>query len=175
MKPELDYITVSTGERLYFDITVERIAHSLSKLCRYSGRCDYFYSVAEHSVILAKKVWEDTGDKEQSLSALLHDGTEAYLCDVPRPIKQLLPEYKAMESKLEAVICKKLKVAPMNEYIHNLDFNIIYDEVMVLFEDIPEWVYQYEPIGVEVEILTHQEAKRAFLDMYDFLTEEVAA
>jgi len=165
------YINTKSGDILPFDISICSLATSLSKVCRYAGRTEEFYSVAEHSVILAKMVYNLTGCRSRALTALLHDGSESGLCDIPRDIKCHIEGYKYLEDQLTDKINVYYNVGEMDEFIHHLDYNIVYDEVHVLFEEPPEWVYVYESIGAEVEVLTHQEAKIAFLDMYEFLTE----
>lgn len=75
------------------------ITSGLANECRYAGQCRFFYSVAQHSVLASQIV-----PAEHAFEALLHDATEAYLKDIPRPVKLLLPDYRALEHKLEAVI-----------------------------------------------------------------------
>lgn len=99
--------TILTASGLNFDVAnpnadlidIEDIAHSLAHLCRFTGHTDRFYSVAEHSV---RAAWHVA--PEHQLEALLHDATEAYLGDVASPLKALLPEYRAIEARLEACI-----------------------------------------------------------------------
>lgn len=86
-------------------ITVEDIAHGLSFTCRFSGQCLKYYSVAEHSIRVAEIVPE-----EFKLIALLHDAAEAYMTDMPRPLKRLLPEYTAIEHAVLSVIMEKFGV-----------------------------------------------------------------
>lgn len=96
------YIELFNGERFYiyrphFDIDV--IAHGLAKNCRYTGQCKRFFSVAEHSVLVAKLMEElGLGDP---FEGLMHDGTEAYLSDLAAPWKALLPDYKKLEASIE--------------------------------------------------------------------------
>lgn len=79
------------------------IAHSLSHLCRFTGHTRAFYSVAQHSVLCYSVVLNVS--PEDGMSALLHDATEAYVNDLARPLKWLLPEYKTIENRVWAAIC----------------------------------------------------------------------
>lgn len=75
------------------------IAHGLGRVCRFAGQSNRFYSVAEHCVHVARLVPIALGR-----AALLHDGTEAIIGDVTRPLKSLLPEYRVIEARMEADI-----------------------------------------------------------------------
>ena len=89
-------------------ISIDDIAHSLSMQCRFNGHSTRFYSVAEHSVHAAKLAEKFFPDKPIIAKfALLHDASEAYLCDVPRPIKSSFPNYLEWESALSEIIYKK--------------------------------------------------------------------
>lgn len=98
-------ITTMSGK--FFDILkpeehnfeIEEIATALSNLCRYTGHVNTFYSVAEHSVLVSRIVPE-----RYALAGLLHDASEAYLGDVSSPLKKLLPEYKAIENRVQQAI-----------------------------------------------------------------------
>ena len=88
------------------DICIEDIAHGLSNLCRYFGQCKRFYSVAEHCVKLSQANLL-SGDPK---ARLLHDAVEAYIGDVARPLKVLLPEYNKIEARIQKVIEEKYNV-----------------------------------------------------------------
>lgn len=93
-------------------IDIEDVAHSLSLQCRYNGHCKKFFSVAEHSWIMSKIV-----SKDAAVYALLHDAAEAYIGDVPRPIKLLIPEIKKIENNILQVLLEKFQVILSQEII----------------------------------------------------------
>lgn len=84
-------------------IEIEDIAHALSHQCRFGGHLREFYSVAQHSYMCCDLV----SVKEDKLAALMHDASEAYLLDIPTPIKKNLTNYYQVEDKLMKVIAKK--------------------------------------------------------------------
>ena len=87
------------------DIDIIDIAHALGNICRFTGHCKEFFSVAQHS-ILASHYAETLVEKQQ---ALLHDASEAYLSDVSRPLKRCIEftEYKKFEKTLQDMIFTK--------------------------------------------------------------------
>ena len=69
-------------------VAIEDIALALSNICRYTGHVSQLLSVAEHSVRVCDYVrYEMGGDNNAAFAALLHDACEAYLSDIPKPIK----------------------------------------------------------------------------------------
>ena len=90
------------------EITIEDIAHSLSLQCRWNGHCREFYSVAQHCVLVAQEAQEI--EPRAALWGLMHDATETYLTDVPRPLKPLLQGYKEAEDALALSIIDKFNI-----------------------------------------------------------------
>ena len=114
-------------------IDIDDIAHALSLTCRFGGQCDYFYSVAQHSINCYKKALHD-GLNDILLYALLYDASEAYMCDIPSPLKKLIPEYK----RIENIVSSKI----FNKYCgKDIDTNI-HDTIKKIDNDIFEIEYQ---------------------------------
>lgn len=80
---------------------MQDIARGLSHLCRFAGQLPRFYSVAQHSLLVAQLV-----NKEHRRLALLHDASEAYMGDLSRNLKHhpLLEGYRLLESRLQSTI-----------------------------------------------------------------------
>lgn len=151
------WIHTNSGKQFYAfdphpdDIDIGDIAQGLALTCRYSGQCDDFYSVAQHSVIVSYLV-----PKEYALAGLLHDAPEAYITDIPRPIKHMLNENNNMFSNMEAAIYKAIAQKfgiqeTVPDEVHAIDYHIVADEANVLFTPPPEWSKWYEPLGVEIK------------------------
>lgn len=86
-------------------IDINDIAHALSQTCRYGGHCLRYFSVAEHAVFVSRRVERKGGSPKQQLAALHHDDSEAYLGDIPRPMKPLLGEaYRVMTDMMDEAI-----------------------------------------------------------------------
>lgn len=90
-------------------IRLEDIAHALANTCRYGGHCQPFYSVAEHAVFCSIRVERQGYGKWRQLAALHHDDAEAYLGDIPRPMKPLLGDaYKELTERMDQAIMEAL-------------------------------------------------------------------
>lgn len=86
------------------------VAHALSHHCRFGGHSRVFYSVAQHSCLVADVVEAGGGSVEETLWALLHDATEAYLGDLPHPLKHRSPlgvAYREAEARLQEAVCTR--------------------------------------------------------------------
>lgn len=142
---------IQTKEGHFFDpvtsviseVDVEDVAHALSNLCRYAGHCRKFYSVAEHSVLVSRIIAEHWPDDHEAIRAgLLHDATEAYVIDLPTPIKILNPDYNRLEEKVMWQIAEALSVNwnPRTiKRVKEADHQALATEVPLLFDSLERW------------------------------------
>ena len=91
---------------------IRDIAHSLARQCRWNGHCREFYSVAQHSVRLYDALPEDSAE-DLRRRILLHDASEAYLSDLPTPIKKAFPGYQKAEIALNLELYKFFGLTPV--------------------------------------------------------------
>ena len=115
------------------DVSIEDIAHHLSMLCRYTGAVEQFYSVAEHSVHVSRMVPE-----VDALQGLLHDATEAYVNDLARPVKRMLPEYNRIEDLNRIAIADAFGLEwAIPKSVHAADDSILLVEKAALMKESP--------------------------------------
>lgn len=137
------------------DISILDIAHGLANVCRYGGQCKTFYSVAQHSVLVAKYV-----SSKNAKWGLLHDASEAYIGDIIHPLKvtEQYDTYREIEDRLMAVICERFDLEleqpeEVKEYdlivraTEMRDFGSIPEEFWI---DEPKLEERIDPVGPEV-------------------------
>jgi hypothetical protein len=156
------------------EVFIEDIAHALSMQCRYAGHVDRFYSVGEHSVHVSRIV-----PPHMALLGLLHDATEAYLIDVPRPIKRHLLNYKEIERLNWDVIAKRFNLPAVGiEWVelHRADAAMLATERAALMKPLPEHDAQawamgdvQPPADVQIEGWSPRYGKEAFLRRFEEL------
>lgn len=169
---------IQTHAGHYFDflepsksvLSIETIAHALSNLCRFTGHTRWFYSVAQHSVLVSYAL-----PPELALQGLLHDIAESVLGDVSSPLKALLRDYKVIERRVERELFPRfglpMKLHPM---VKRADLVLLATERRDLMPppgdgswsiiaDVPPLRHIISPVGPE-------EAKAMFLGRYLELT-----
>ena len=171
----MSYITTVTGIHFYplnpnpQDIDIEDIAHALSLICRANGHFRHFYSVAQHCIACAEEAIERGYSPEVILGCLLHDASEAYLCDVTRPVKKHIPQYLQAEEKLQEVIWKRFIGRELTDAEKKLIFEIDDDILSMEFhllmpEDLNE-DYRKLQGSYTCEYQDPQEVKSRFIQM----------
>lgn len=155
------YITTYTGEHfdpLHPDIDLikgEDAAHALSLICRGNGHVTTFFSVGQHCINCCKEAMERGYSDRVALACLVHDASEAYMSDVPRPLKQLLPEYVEAEKKLLALV-----------YEHFLGSKIT-DEEEKMVKEIDDDMLYYDMYHLLHEKIKEEEPKILITLFYD--------
>lgn len=135
--------TIRLRSGLYLDladpqpdqITIEDIAGGLSKLCRFGGQIETFYSVAEHCVHCVEQAEADGLPLETQIACLMHDAAEAFIGDMVKPLKVMMPEYKDVEQNMEAVINAKFGIDMLHqqEHVRKIDHEMLIAERRALF------------------------------------------
>lgn len=133
-------------------ICIEDIAHALSMQCRFGGHLPYFYSVAQHSGYCCA-----LAEEKHKLAALLHDASEAYLLDIPRPIKAKLSNYKEIENDLMKIIAEVFGFEyPLHENVKLVDEQMLQTEWDSLMLQKNNGIEYFDP----------RRAKDFFLNMF---------
>jgi hypothetical protein len=179
-----DWMQTFMGSKFYplapmpEDVDPRDIAHALSNLCRYAGHVDRFYSVAEHCVLMSLWLLTQGYDESVQLEALLHDATEAYVVDVPRPLKINLPEYRAAEGVVQVAVWQRFgllfndTLEPVEDpAVKDADTRILLDERAALMSATRHaWgVDSLEPLGVTIHGWAPPEAEIQYLARLDQL------
>jgi 5'-deoxynucleotidase YfbR-like HD superfamily hydrolase len=173
--PDEPWIQTHTGRRFNAtkpipeSIDIEDIAHALSMQCRFSGHTNVFYSVAQHSVLVSYIC--DSLDK---LNGLLHDASEAYLVDIPKPIKRSgkFDNYLEFERVMEKAIAKRFNIVEsMPSSVKRADNILLATEARDLMSPLhPTWEHIEEPLPFKIIPLSHEESKSLFLKRFRELT-----
>lgn len=150
------------------EIHIDDIAHGLAHTCRYAGQCDGFYSVAEHSVHVSRVV---TGSR---LVALMHDAAEAFVGDMPSPLKRMLPEFEAIEIRIERAIFAGFSLPwPPPQEVKRADYRVMAAELPVLMPPGTNlWLRDLGVVPADIKVmrLGPSQAKALFLERYEELT-----
>ena len=136
------WIETFTGKKFrlskpVFDI--KDIAHALSLQCRYTGHCNQFYSVAQHSILVSELA-------KNRLEGLMHDAPEAYIMDMSAPVKSYFPEFKACENYIyEHMAAEYGLPTSISEDTKNADWLALFIEARVLMSSKGHgWVGEQE-------------------------------
>lgn len=176
MRDNHNYIATFTGKKFFpldpraEEIDVRDIAHALSMQCRFGGHAKRFYSVAQHSLFVSLMV-----PPVDKLWALLHDAAEAYLVDLPRPIKHdhSMKAYREAEAKVMAAVCEAFGLSPEQPAsVTEADHRMVMTEARELMnwgsDVFADWTVLGEPYpNMDCPTLAPSFAEVAFLKAFD--------
>ncbi|MDX6479698.1 MAG: 5-nucleotidase [Gaiellaceae bacterium] len=180
MEPE-PFIQTISGRRVNpfaltsADIDICDIAQALANQCRFGGHCRRFYSVAQHSCLVADLVGAQGGDKTARLWALLHDAPEAYLSDLPHPMKhfgEFGRLYREAEDRLQSVISEHFGLPrEPSRALRDADRALLAAERLTLMADAWEWpeLRGVQPADIEIDPWPPEQAASEFLSRYRML------
>lgn len=172
-KPGVVGATIILRSGHYFDflnpdpttIFAEDIAWGLANTCRFGGQSLTFYSVAQHCVIVSHIV-----PPELAFAALMHDAAEAYVGDIVGPLKQLLPDYKVVEDRVERAVASRFGLTlPWGPVIKHADLRALRTEQRDLtagHADNWNGLDDYPPLDERIVPLSPDEAARLWLDRF---------
>lgn len=177
--PGADSPWIQTFSGLAFDlaapdpsmVAIKDIAQALSNQCRFAGHVKRFYSVAEHSLYVSRVVPRDL-----ARLALLHDAAEAYSQDVTRPLKALIPDFRALEHRIWGAVRLRLGLPEtLPGEIKEADLRMLATEAEYLLSSPPRpWGLSARPYALsEIGLdrpgqfgLPPREAHRRFLERF---------
>lgn len=155
-----NYFDFTNPERSSF--TVSDIAHALARICRFTGHCGHFYSVAQHSVLVSRIL-----PPPLQLPGLMHDAHEAFVGDVAAPLKMLLPDYREIEERCQAAVLERFGITlPLSPDIRDADLVLLSTEKRDLMKRTEQpWPVEsnYRPLEMRITPMTPAQAERAFL------------
>jgi 5'-deoxynucleotidase YfbR-like HD superfamily hydrolase len=148
-------------------IVIQDVAHALSMQCRFNGHCKEFYSVAQHCVLVSHMCGED------ALWGLLHDASEAYLVDIPRPLKHSgkFQAYLEMEEIMQRAICERFGLSLVEPAsVKRADKILLSTEARDLMSPLhKDWRQPAEPLPFTITSWSPKEAEEKFIQRFDKL------
>lgn len=173
----MSYITTYT--RKHFDPTapdaslfdVRDIAHALSLTCRGNGHVKTFFSVGQHCINCALEAELRGFPTRVVLACLLHDASEAYMSDVPRPFKHALPSYVEAEEKLLEMIYEKFLGSGLSEeeqkLVKIIDDDLLYYDLKVLLGETPAGEAPKLKIELDYTVQPFEKVEAQYLKLYE--------
>lgn len=173
----MSYITTFTGKHFnpmnpeLSQADIRDIAHALSLNCRGNGHVKAFFSVGQHCINAAKEAAARGYSKRVILACLLHDAGEAYMSDVPRPLKAAMPEYVQTEEKLLHLIYEKYLGSTLTEeeagLVKAIDDDLLYYDLKILLN---EYLERPEPklhIQLNYDFIPFEQVEETYLKIYE--------
>ncbi|MBQ8625100.1 MAG: hypothetical protein IJ419_02880 [Agathobacter sp.] len=173
----MSYITTYTGKHFnptapdasLFD--VRDIAHALSLTCRGNGHVKTFFSVGQHCINCALEAEARGFSNRVILACLLHDASEAYMSDVPRPFKHALPEYVQAEECLLDMIYERYLGEKLSDeeqkQVKAVDDDLLYYDLKVLLNETPAGEAPQLQIALDYTVVPFEQVENTYLALYE--------
>jgi 5'-deoxynucleotidase YfbR-like HD superfamily hydrolase len=162
-----NYFDFTNPERSTF--TVADVAHALARICRFTGHCHHFYSVAQHSVLVSKIL-----PPELQMAGLLHDAHEAFVGDIAAPLKLVLPDFRELEDRVQRAVLERFSITlPLHSEIKRADLVLLATEKRDLMHvNAREWQMPagVTPLEARITPKTPAQAEREFISRFQELT-----
>ena len=157
-------------------IQIEDIAHALPMLCRGNGHVKSFWSVGEHCICCAKEALARGLGARLALACLLHDASECYLSDIPRPFKESLPAYQKLEDHLLDLVYERFLGSTLTEEeqeeLKKIDDDLLwYDLELLLQEPQPRPAPQIH-IDLDYVVRPFSQVEEEYLTLFARLCKE---
>lgn len=178
-----NYITTYGGTHFFptepdmKDFHITDAAHALSLICRGNGHVKTFFSVGQHCINCALEAEARGYSGRVVLACLLHDTSEAYMSDVPRPFKQYLKEYAVFEDKLLTLVYQKYLGTDVTEeeqmLIRQIDNEILAYDLFYLLgegcrEDLPKLSRTFS-----YEVRPFEEVEHEYMELFRKWSDEL--
>ena len=173
----MSYITTYTGK--HFDPTspdmslvdIRDIAHALSLTCRGNGHVQTFFSVGQHCIWCAREAQSRGYDSRVVLACLLHDASEAYMSDVPRPLKHMLSEYTAVEERLLQKIYEKYLGSDLTAeeaaLVKSVDDDVLYFDLKELLHETLDREVPQMKVAPDYKFVPFVQVEEEYLALYE--------
>lgn len=172
-----DYITTYTGVHIVPTrpeaslIHIADIAHALSLICRGNGHVKSFFSVGQHCIHCAKEAEARGYSNRIVLACLLHDASEAYMSDVPRPFKQHLDQYKVFENQLLDVIYTKYLGSTLTAdeaaLVKKIDDDMLYYDLLELLNESSTEPAPAMKTTFSYQVLSFETVEKQYLKLFE--------
>ena len=177
---KMSYITTYT--RKHFDpvnpdpelICIEDIAHALPLICRGNGQVSSFWSVGEHCILCSKEAVARGYEDRLALALLLHDASECYMSDVPRPLKQIMDIYNKQEKHLLDVIYTKFLGSTLSEeeerQLKEIDDAVLWYDLKYLLGEGEEAEKPKLHVEIDYTVREFKEVEQEYLELFEKYT-----
>lgn len=171
-----DYITTYGGTHFFptdpkpDDIHITDIAHALALICRGNGHVKTFFSVGQHCINCALEARARGYGSRLILACLLHDASECYMSDVPRPFKKTMMEYQKQEEHLLDVIYRWFLGSALSQEeqaaLKQIDDDLLYYDLMELLNEPSDREAPQLHIDLNYEVKPFETVERQYLQLY---------